>query len=118
MCAVSIQDDMAKYFEIQSVRSFLNGPIPTSFCLFSSFSHDAKQYKFVKVGLEPGAAGWKAQTNPLSYGGTPNLCDHCGIKKMNLETVYCHGRNFNPDVKIANQSWKFLSYLYSFKLIS
>ena len=20
--------------------------------------------------LEPGAAGWKAQTNPLSYGGT------------------------------------------------
>ena len=22
-------------------------------------------------GLEPGAAGWKAQTNPLSYGGTP-----------------------------------------------
>ena len=23
------------------------------------------------LGLEPGAAGWKAQTNPLSYGGTP-----------------------------------------------
>ena len=21
------------------------------------------------LGLEPGAAGWKAQTNPLSYGG-------------------------------------------------
>ena len=25
----------------------------------------------VCLGLEPGAAGWKAQTNPLSYGGTP-----------------------------------------------
>ena len=24
----------------------------------------------VCLGLEPGAAGWKAQTNPLSYGGT------------------------------------------------
>ena len=27
----------------------------------------------VCLGLEPGAAGWKAQTNPLSYGGTPSL---------------------------------------------
>ena len=25
----------------------------------------------VCLGLEPGAVGWKAQTNPLSYGGTP-----------------------------------------------
>ena len=25
------------------------------------------------LGVEPGAAEWKAQTNPLSYGGTPNL---------------------------------------------
>ena len=24
----------------------------------------------VCLGLQPGAAGWKAQTNPLSYGGT------------------------------------------------
>ena len=23
------------------------------------------------LGFEPGAAGWKAPTNPLSYGGTP-----------------------------------------------
>ena len=25
----------------------------------------------VCLGLESGAAGWKAQTNPLSYGVTP-----------------------------------------------
>ena len=25
----------------------------------------------VCLGFEPGAAGWKAQMNPLSYGGTP-----------------------------------------------
>ena len=24
----------------------------------------------VCLGVEPGAAGWKVQTNPLSYGGT------------------------------------------------
>ena len=27
----------------------------------------------VCLGLEPGAAGWKAQTNPLSYGSTPTF---------------------------------------------
>ena len=27
----------------------------------------------VCLGLEPGAAGWKTQTNPLSYGGTPKI---------------------------------------------
>ena len=27
----------------------------------------------VCLGLEPGAAGWKMQTNPLSYGGTPTF---------------------------------------------
>ena len=25
----------------------------------------------VCLGFEPGAVGWKAQTNPLSYSGTP-----------------------------------------------
>ena len=41
--------------------------------LFSSFPHDTSQYKLIKsqmVGLELEsiAAGWKSQTNPLSYG--------------------------------------------------
>ena len=27
--------------------------------------------KMVCLGLEPRAAGWRGQTNPLSYGGTP-----------------------------------------------
>ena len=25
----------------------------------------------VRMGLEPGVAGWKMQRNPLSYGDTP-----------------------------------------------
>ena len=28
----------------------------------------------VCLGVEPGAAGWKAQMNPLSYGDTPKGC--------------------------------------------
>ena len=27
----------------------------------------------VCLGIEPGAAGWKALTNPLSYGGIPHF---------------------------------------------
>ena len=34
----------------------------------------------VCLGLEPGAAGWKTQTNPLSYGGTP-LVDGSNLSK-------------------------------------
>ena len=31
----------------------------------------------VCLGIEPGAAGWKARTNPLSYGGTPHVFYEC-----------------------------------------
>ena len=35
----------------------------------------------VCMGFEPGAAGWKAQTNPLSYGGTPHNTLYMVIEK-------------------------------------
>ena len=52
-----------------------NGPIPSYFCLFSSFLYEQIKYKLKKVlmvrlGINPGAAGWKARTSPLSYGST------------------------------------------------
>ena len=28
----------------------------------------------VCMGFKPGAAEWKAQTNPLDYGGKPSFC--------------------------------------------
>ena len=34
----------------------------------------------VCLGFEPGAAGWKARTNPLSYGGTPTLVVFTTVK--------------------------------------
>ena len=50
-------------------------PILASFSLFRLFCMTQFKYKLIKEqmlcsGLEPGAAGWKMQTNPLSYGGT------------------------------------------------
>ena len=33
----------------------------------------------VRLGHKPGAAGWKAYTNPLSYGGTPINSLHVSI---------------------------------------
>ena len=49
---------------------------PDLFLLFSFFSHDKCSINLtindkMCVGLDPGAAGWWVQTNPLSYGGTP-----------------------------------------------
>ena len=43
------------------------------FCLFSSFPQfkcKLMKAQMVCMGLVPRAAGWKAQTNPLSYGDT------------------------------------------------
>ena len=40
----------------------------------------------VCLGLKPGAAGWKAHTNPLSYGGIFMTV------KLSLLPVFEHGR--------------------------
>ena len=51
------------------------------------------------LGLEPSVAGWKVQTNPLSYGGTPGsrnfsafvrLLKCCGPTKeySSIEAMY------------------------------
>ena len=38
----------------------------------------------VYLGFEPGAAGWKAQTDPLSYGGAPTSPLFCATYRMDL----------------------------------
>ena len=44
----------------------------------------------VCLGFEPGAAGWKAHTNPLSYGGTPGtyLWGQTTIKHLRCAIIY------------------------------
>ena len=42
----------------------------------------------VCLGFEPRAAGWKAQTNPLSYGGTPSQCIFSWIKQLYEHSTY------------------------------
>ena len=56
----------------------------------------------VCLGLEPGAAGWKAQTNPMSYSGTPrftfmfnqSLCTNVPISELGrhnkINRTTCH----------------------------
>ena len=39
------------------------------------------------LGVEPRAAGWKAQTNPLSYGGTPIFLSIFKLKKYSLSQI-------------------------------
>ena len=48
------------------------------------------------LGVEPRAAGWKAQTNPLSYGGTPTC-------------IYIHCLFAANSLFIQHHYWKFLS---------
>ena len=74
------------------LNMFLNGPILASFCLFSYFHipfqvtniqcelYKSKKTQMVCLGLEPGAAKWKAQTNPLSYDGTQYTQYVCAFK--------------------------------------
>ena len=47
----------------------------------------------VCLGLEPGAAGWKAQTNPLSYGGTRLMTSNNGREVVCLLLRYSIIRN-------------------------
>ena len=58
--------------------SFLKWANPSLFFVyFRLFQHDKNQYKLIKVlmvclGLEPRAARWNVQTNPLSYADDSN----------------------------------------------
>ena len=41
----------------------------------------------VCLGLKPGAAGWKVQTNPLSYGGLTKVAKISGSVFVPLENT-------------------------------
>ena len=43
----------------------------------------------VCLELKPGAAGWKAQTNPLSYGGSPNSTTQVKMLAQHLHSAFC-----------------------------
>ena len=56
------------------------------------------------LGVEPGVAGWKAQTNPLSYGMSNKNFD--GSRRCHLFVLY--------DVKSLFTSFSFLTQKYNF----
>ena len=61
----------------------------------------------VCLGLEPGAVEWKAQTNPLSYGGTHivrrclgahiSLCEPMSLTNFGVAQLCCD--------QINNSDW-------------
>ena len=65
------------HFWSQTLNDFFykNGPISASLYLRLSAWHNSnlnwQKCRKTCSGLESGAAGWKVQTNPLSYVGTP-----------------------------------------------
>ena len=75
-------DDFVSSSWANSTNFLKNGPILASFMFifvlftfqfkWQIYNLNNKNWKtwMVSLGLEPGAAWWKAQTNPLSYGGT------------------------------------------------
>ena len=79
---------------------FKNGPIPASFSvyfrLFNTLQFKFNKFKLKKaqmvcLGFEPGAAGWKARTNPLSYGGTPSFLNCLSFRPTMLFILFCYG---------------------------
>ena len=51
------------------------------------------------LGVKPGAAGWKVQTNPLSYGGTPNCPLEILHSTSNQRYVVCKTYHLEARIK-------------------
>ena len=50
---------------------FVRFTVPIQMTIIQFEQYKLKKASMVWLVLKPGAAEWKAQTNPLSYGGTP-----------------------------------------------
>ena len=61
----------------------------------------------VCLGLKPRAAGWKAETNPLSYGGTPQEHNFEALRLIytSLYTLY-HYFNYGKIIWELKESIK------------
>ena len=92
-----------------SYNRFISSNICTNFCLKTGpivFFYTAQfKYKLIKalmvcLGLKPGAAGWKVQTNPLSHGGIP--CTNVFTNALRGYFPDWSHRQFNIDLR----QWK------------
>ena len=62
----------------------------------------------VCLGLESRVAEWKAQTNPLSYNGTPHLIIFCLVIEQNIEQEE-HVNKASADLRIRKTQHSTLS---------
>ena len=72
-------------FAIRIVTNFLNGPIPASFCLFSSFPHHTIQYIYESVDDMLGT-----QTRGDRMEGTDESTSHFLIYDTNMQHFKCN----------------------------
>ena len=61
-----------KFFSMKLLSNFSKNNPPSSSVYFR-FKFKLIKAWMVCMGFEPRVAGWKAQTNPLSYGGNPSF---------------------------------------------
>ena len=61
----------------------------------------------VYLGLKPWAAGWKAQTNPMCYGGTPwiNYSKRFTGRSINSARSWLHCQPLTKDTKRMKSDW-------------
>ena len=64
------------------------------------------------LGVEPGAAGWKAQTNPLSYGGTPCLKFFNGPSPASFKFIFVLFKQHFTEIMYASAGFKLGSLEY------
>ena len=60
----------------------------------------------VGLGLDTGMAGWKAETNPLSYGGTTKLSTLFLQESANPGLFFVYFRSFETNNTIFTTMWK------------
>ena len=68
----------------------------------------------VCLGFEPGAEGWKAQTNPLSYGGLPLLNFLCSLIFEAAVPLPQNRTNLSPKMHELRKSSCAISSLFFF----
>ena len=66
----------------------------------------------VCLGFEPRAAGWKAQTNPLSYGGTPFTYSFLKWANPRIFFIYFHLLKYTLQIVQQIGMWKNVHPVY------
>ena len=71
----------------------------------------------VCLGLEPGAAWWKAQTNPLSYSGTPFPVSYINSRSFIFVDNCCQDKSGDENLPFRPNRKNFLVFISDLDLL-